>query len=311
VIAMASNLMQLLDEKIKINNWLSNVLYGSIELRTRKSKQYIYVHFRNGDKVITKYAGEYSSRLVNIIHENTLLAKELKKRLRAVNKQLKKLNYVEKELSSSSKSSLKFVKFNLINIIYNQLAFECLNSSYLEVQSLIEDNIIRDLDFETANKINNLKKAWEFILNKDVINTGVSFSLLSQINSLLESGFSYNAGKVRRIQLQLDNTNYIPPVPFEENIDADLNAIIKTKDKPFDKTLNIFIYLLKSFVFTNSNLNTTLVFVNYYLIKNGLGLIYIPSVLKETFEKSLLELYEWNDDSQLRKFVTEFCYVEK
>ena len=79
---MASNIVQLLDEKIKIENWLNNVLYGSIETRVRKSKKYIYVHYRDGKKIITKYAGEYSARLINIITENTLLAKENKKRLK-------------------------------------------------------------------------------------------------------------------------------------------------------------------------------------------------------------------------------------
>ena len=118
---MASNLIQLLDEKIKIENWLSSVLYGSIETRVRKSKKYIYRHYRKGNKIVTKYAGEYSSRLVNVIYENTLLAKELKKRHKKIIKQLKELDYYEKELNSNVKSSVKNLSNNLVSIIGNQL----------------------------------------------------------------------------------------------------------------------------------------------------------------------------------------------
>ena len=305
---MASNIVQLLDEKIKIENWLNSVLYGSIETRVRKSKKYIYIHYRKGNKIITKYAGEYSARLVNVIYENTLLAKELKKRHKKILKQLKDLDYVEKELSSNVKSCIKHLKSNLSNIIVNQLGFDGIYIESSSVFSLLDDGIIHNLSIEHANKVNNLKSAWEFILNKDVLNVGLSYSLLSQINGLIDSGFSYNAGKLRRIPLQIDKTSYIPTIPFEEQINDTFNMILKTKAKPLEKALDIFIYLLKSFVFTNSNLSTSLIFVNYYMIKSGLGYFDISLGLKEEFNELLTDLYEWNDKDKLKSFLIEKCY---
>jgi len=308
---MASNLVQLLDEKIKIENWLSSVWYGSIETRVRTSKKYIYVHYRNKDKLITKYAGEYSARLVNIIYENTMLAKELKKRLKVVNKQLKTLNYVEKDLKPTAKNSMNFIKSNLTNLIFNQVLFDDIDISYSSVDSLVQNDSIIDLSIYDANKVANLKNAWNFILNKDVINTKLSYALLSQINSLIDTGFSYNAGKLRRIPLQIENSSYIPTIPFESSVNENLDLILNTKDKPMDKALNILVYLLRSFVFTNSNINTALIFVNCYLIKNGLGMLSIPYLLKQDLNKYLLDLYEWNEKDSIKKFILEHCYFEK
>ena len=306
---MASNLIQLLDEKIKIENWLNSVLYGSIETRVRKSKKYIYIHFRKGNKIVTKYAGEYSSRLVNVIYENTLLAKELKKRHKKILKQLKDLDYVEKDLSSTVKNCAKSLSSNLTSLIINQLKFDDVNVDDDSVELLLKEGLINNLTIDEANKINNLKNAWLFALNKDVLNVSLSYNLLSQINTLIDSGFSYNAGKLRRIPLQLDNTSYIPTVPFEDTINDNFNTILKTKEKTLDKAINILVFLLKSFVFTNSNLNTSLVFVNYFLTKSGLGYINIPFEYKQELDDALLELYEWNDDYKIKIFLKEKCYI--
>ena len=152
---------------------------------------------------------------------------------------------------------------------------------------------------------------WEFVLNKDVLNVGLSFNLLSQINTLIDAGFSYNAGKLRRIPLQLDNTSYIPTIPFEDTVNNYFASVIKCKDKAIENAIDILIYLIKSFVFTNSNLNTTLVFINYYLIKSGLGYVNIPYEYKDELDKLCIELYEWNDVEKIKDFILNICYFSK
>ena len=48
-----------------------------------------------------------------------------------------------------------------------------------------------------------------------------------------------------------------------------------------------------------------------YLIKNGLGFINIDYNLKDELNKKLLELYEWNDSSLLKKLIKDKCYYAK
>ena len=46
-------------------------------------------------------------------------------------------------------------------------------------------------------KIVNLKHAWEFILNKNIIQSPTNFDLLCEINKFVQEGFYYSAGKIR------------------------------------------------------------------------------------------------------------------
>ena len=99
---------KLIQEKNQIIERLEKLNYGSVEIREKDSKKYIYTHFRNDGIVTSKYVGEYSNELYNLVLENNELAKELKKRLKAINKELKDINYVEQgELDPSGESSNK------------------------------------------------------------------------------------------------------------------------------------------------------------------------------------------------------------
>ena len=69
------NINELLREKSQLLEQLKSLLYGSIELREKDGKQYIYVHYRLDGVLTTKYAGEYSDVLYNLIRNNTELAK--------------------------------------------------------------------------------------------------------------------------------------------------------------------------------------------------------------------------------------------
>ncbi len=52
------------------------------------NKQYIYVHFRENGIKMSKYAGEFSNALYNVILENNTLAKKYKKELKRLIKNL-------------------------------------------------------------------------------------------------------------------------------------------------------------------------------------------------------------------------------
>ena len=53
--------------KIALEKELQNLVYGSVEVREKESKKYIYVHYREDGISLTKYAGEYSNQLYNLI----------------------------------------------------------------------------------------------------------------------------------------------------------------------------------------------------------------------------------------------------
>ena len=90
---MGDRILNLL-EQIKILEFeLDNLIYGSIEVRDSRDNKYIYCHSRENGVQTTKYIGEYTDVLFNVINENNLVAKELKKKLRKFQKELVLFRY--------------------------------------------------------------------------------------------------------------------------------------------------------------------------------------------------------------------------
>lgn len=113
-------IMNLLQTKQIIEHELQSLVYGSVEIRENDSNRYIYVHYREEGVALTKYVGEYSEELYNLVLNNSIKAKELKKRIREINKKLKQLNYTEEELSEEVERNIDFARRHLVDTIYKQ-----------------------------------------------------------------------------------------------------------------------------------------------------------------------------------------------
>ena len=109
---MENNISNLIHEREMINSRMERMIYGSIEIRERANKKYIFVHFRDGNKLVTKYAGEYSEYLLRLINQNSLHAKQIKTQLRKINNSLAELGYNNTPLSNNSQKYIDYIKDN-------------------------------------------------------------------------------------------------------------------------------------------------------------------------------------------------------
>ena len=62
-------IMNLLQSKQTLTKKLNDLIYGSVEIREKDSNKYIYVHYREDGILLTKYVGEYSDNLYNLIKD--------------------------------------------------------------------------------------------------------------------------------------------------------------------------------------------------------------------------------------------------
>ena len=293
-------------EKSQIKKSLENLNYGSIEIRENGSKKYIYVHYRDEGLAGTKYVGEYSQELHNLILENNKLAKELKKRVNEINKELSRLNYVETELDERIELNLDLARRNLVNSIYKQAILEGVATTYSDTEEIVNGGIIRNMTSTDVEKIINLKHAWEFIMNKNVVVYPSNYSILCQINSIVEEGFSYSAGKIRSVPVSIGGSSYIPPIPFEDQVKFDIEKINKIDDV-VDRAIDALLYVMKKQIFIDGNKRTAVLFANHILISHGKGLIVIPAEDVDEYKALLIKYYETNQKESIVKFIKEKC----
>lgn len=302
-------IMNLLQSKQMLESELQSLAYGSVEIRENNSNRYIYVHYRENGVALTKYVGEYSDELYNLVLNNSIKAKELKKQIREISKKLKQLNYTEEELSEKVEKNIDFAKRHLVDTIYKQAILEGVTTTFADTESIIEGGKVNNMTSEDILKIVNLKHAWEFILNKNVILSSTNFALLCEINKMVEEGFYYSAGKIRNVPVTIGGTKWQPELPIESVIKEELEEILNMNIDEVDKAIRILLYIMKKQVFIDGNKRTAVIFSNHYLISRGKGIIVIPSELTEEFKSLLISYYEGNNEKQIKEFLKEKCYM--
>lgn len=302
-------IMNLLQNKQLLENELKSLAYGSVEIRENESNKYIYVHYREDGVALTKYVGEYSNELYNLVLNNSIKAKELKKQIREINKKLKQLNYIEEDLSEKIEQNIDFAKRHLVDTIYKQAILEGVATTFADTESIIEGGKVNNMTSEDIMKIVNLKHAWEFILNKNVILSNTNFTLLCEINKMVEEGFYYSAGKVRNVPVTIGGTTWKPNLPIESVIKEELEKIFNDEMDDIDRAIELLLYTMKKQVFIDGNKRTSVIFCNHYLISKGKGIISIPAELTAKFKDLLISYYEGKDEKQIKKFIKEKCYM--
>lgn len=303
-------IMALLENKQILENELKRLIYGSIEIRENDANKYIYVHYREDGVVLTKYAGEYSDELYNLILNNNIKVKQIKKQIKEINQKLKMLDYVEEELSEKVKQNIDFAKRHLVDTIYKQAILEGVATTFADTESIIEGGKVNNMTSEDILKIINLKHAWEFILNKNVILSDTNYPLLCQINRFVEEGFYYTAGKIRSVPVTIGGTNWKPDLPIESVIKEELEEILNKKKNDVDKAIELLLYTMKKQIFIDGNKRTSVIYSNHYLISKGKGIIVIPAELTNEFKDLLIPYYEGKDTKKIKEFIKEKCYME-
>lgn len=303
-------ILTLLKDKEICKRELSDLVFGTIELRERENKKYIYVHFREDGLSLTKYVGEYTDELYNLILNNNKTARELKLRLRQVEKQLKKLNYIEKDLPEKVSMNIDFARRHMVDTVYNQAVLEGVATTYLDTETIIEGGKVSNMTPNDILKVVNLKHAWEFILNKNVIQSPTNFSLLCDINKLLEEGFYYNAGQIRSVPVSIGGTTWKPELPIESVVKEELEKILSANLEVIDKAIELLLYVTKKQIFIDGNKRTSVIFANHFIISHGLGLLVIPENRVEEYKKLLIAYYEGEDTEEIKRFLKDKCYLK-
>ncbi len=303
-------ILELINQKQFEEVELNKLIYGSIEIREKDNSRYIYTHTKEDGLQLTKYIGEYSDDLYNLILKNNIKAKEIKKAIRSIEKKLKELNYIDEQLPIEVAKNIDFAKKHLADTIYKQAILEGVATTLSDTESIIEGGKVNNMSSEDIMKVINLKHAWEFILNKNVIMSKSDYNVLCTINKLVEEGFYYSTGVLRTTPVKIGGTNWTPEIPIESQIKEELNDILETPQDEIEKAIQLLLYTVKKQMFLDGNKRTSVIYANHYLIGKAKGMIVIPVEKIAQYKTLLIKYYETNDETEIKKFLMEECYIK-
>ena len=300
-------IQELLAREHTLEAELSQLIYGAPEVR---DDRHLYIHYRESGRQVTRYAGIYTEELHNLILNNNRRAKDIKKALKETRHQLSELGYIRRELPDYIKRNLDFAKRNLSLTIHSQAILEGVATTFAETDTIIEGGRVHGMTERDIRKIINMKHAWEFIMDEDVITSPDNLALLMQINKIVEESFYFNAGKLRDVPVSIGGTTWRPELPIESQITETLTSIITSASSDVEKTINLLLFIMRSQIFIDGNKRTAVIFANHFLIKQGLGLIYIPAEKTDDFKKLLVDFYETGAATKITKFLKKDCLIK-
>lgn len=307
--AKYNEIQELLRSRADLNARLNLMPYdGTPEIKERGNEKYLYVRKRVAGKQTSTYVGAYTEELYNLLLRNAREAREIRKELRSIDKQLANAGYSEDELSSDVINNIAFARANMKMNIYDQAVLEGVATSFPQTEEIIDNGKISGVTATDVQKILNLKHAWEFILDRDVIVSRSDYYMLSHIARVVNEGFFAEGGRIRGVPVIIGGSSYVPPLPNELDVKEKIREIIEESDEVINTAIKLCLYCMKTQIFLDGNKRASVIFANHYLISHGGGFLVIPEKEVPEFKRLLVKYYEGEDITVIADFMKKYCW---
>lgn len=301
-------IQELLQQRAEYQARLNLLPYdGSPEIKERDGKRYLYIRKRVGSRLTSTYVDVYSDELYQHLLRNARDARELRKNIRRLDKELTALGHSDAELSPRVQRNLDFARANMKSNIYDQAILEGVATTFPQTEDIIENGKVSGMTATDVQKIINLKHAWEFVLDKDVISYPTDYSILCHIAKLVNEGFYYDGGRIRGMPVTIGGTKYVPPMPIESIVKENIESILREAASAEEKAIHLCLYCMKTQIFNDGNKRASVIFANHYLISQGGGMLIIPEKEVPAFKRLLVSYYEDTDNGEMMRFMKEKC----
>lgn len=301
------HIQELLHQKADYQARLNLLPYdGSPEIKEAGGRKYLYVRRRIGARLSSTYVDVYSDELYRLLLRNDRDAREYRKHIRRLDRELAQLGYSDRDVSPRVQLNLDFARANMKSSIYDQAILEGVATSFPQTEDILENGMVSGMTAADVQKILNLKHAWEFILDRDVITYPSDYSILCHIAKLVNEGFFYDGGRIRGIPVTIGGSSYMPPIPVEAVIREHIDKIISLDIQTDNKAIELCLYCMKTQIFNDGNKRAAVIFANHYLISNGGGILIIPEKYVPEFKKLLVAFYE-DRENNIREFMKDNC----
>ncbi len=307
--AKYNEIQELLRSRADLNARLNLMPYdGTPEIKERGNEKYLYVRKRVAGKQTSTYVGAYTEELYNLLLRNAREAREIRKELRSIDKQLANAGYSEDELSSDVINNIAFARANMKINIYDQAVLEGVATSFPQTEEIIDNGKISGVTATDVQKILNLKHAWEFILDRDVIASRSDYYMLSHIARVVNEGFFAEGGRIRGVPVTIGGSSYVPPLPNELDVKEKIREITDESDEVINTAIKLCLYCMKTQIFLDGNKRASVIFASHYLISHGGGFLVIPEKEVPEFKRLLVKYYEGEDITVIADFMKKYCW---
>lgn len=199
-------------------------------------------------------------------------------------------------------------KRNIVDYIWKSANLEGIKVTYSQVQVIYDNGIVNRLKVDDIIAINNLKYAWNFILENEDIN--YDYNVLCYIHKLVADKLvpSTVLGRIRTTPVNIGGTTWKPSFPIESKIKEELEEILNGEyESKTELAIVCMLYVMRKQMFIDGNKRVAMLFANKIMIDNGCGIISISQELQSLFYEKLIKYYETGEMDELKKWIYDNC----
>ena len=213
---------------------------------------------------------------------------------------------MENKFNLTREQNIFVAKRNIVDYIWKSANLEGIGVTYPETQAIYDGGIVNGLTVDKIIAINNLKYAWQFILENDEID--YDFKVLCHIHKLTcdKLVLEQNLGRLRSTPVNIGGTTWKPQLPIESQIKEELERLLNQTDKTKTEiAIEVMLWIMRRQMFIDGNKRVAMLFANKIMIDNGCGIITISQADQPTFFEQLIKFYESGDNTDLKQWIYE------
>ena len=211
---------------------------------------------------------------------------------------------MENKFNLTREQNIFIAKRNIVDYIWKSANLEGIRVTYQETQAIYDGGVVTGLTVDSIIAINNLKYAWQFILE----NTGIEYDykVLCELHKLTcdKLVLDGNLGKIRTTPVNIGGTSWKPQFPIESQIKEELGGLLNQPLKSkTEAAIEIMLWIMRRQMFIDGNKRVAMLFANKIMIDNGCGIITISQENQPVFYEKLIKFYETGNNEDLKKWI--------
>ncbi len=212
---------------------------------------------------------------------------------------------METKYHMTKEENIFVAKRNIIDYIWKSAKLEGLTVTYPDTEAIYNGMSVQGIKVSDIVAVNNLKHAWQFIL--DTLDYPTDYPFICKINQYVGGdNLIIRAGYLRNVPVSIGGTTWKPDMPIESQIKEELEEIMRISS-PTDRALTLLLYIVRKQMFLDGNERTSMLAGNHVMISHGCGIISIPIEHQRTFTGMLIDFYESNRMDEIKQFLYENC----
>ena len=187
--------------------------------------------------------------------------------------------------------------------VYCGMRMENRAVTFPQTRTILNGDNVPNVQLDDIQAILNMRDAWKYLMAS--IDAPLTLEYICKLNEFIARNEALAWGTLRTGSVGISGTDYLPPIPDKNAVEADLAVIMSKDTTATEKALEAFVWGARGQFFWDGNKRTSLTVANKILLMYGAGIMTITDAHMERFNVLLLDYYNTGKAEDLKQFLYE------